>query len=40
LGEGDYPDSLPEMFNGRRCFTITTDQAVWDEAVQDWLERH
>jgi hypothetical protein len=40
LGEGAYPDSLPEIFNGRPCFTITTDASVWDRAVQSWLERH
>jgi hypothetical protein len=34
LGDGPYPDSLPS------CFTITTDQAVWDDAVADWYARH
>lgn len=30
LGEGEFPDSLPD------CFTITTEKAVWDEAVAAW----
>ena len=30
LGEGDFPSSLPD------CFTITTEKAVWDEAVVAW----
>lgn len=30
LGEGPYPDPLPD------CFTITTDPAVWDRAVDRW----
>jgi len=34
LGEGPYPTELPA------CFTITTDRAVWDDAVADWIRRH
>lgn len=34
LGEGDFPaDPLPD------CFTITTDPAVWDDAVAAWHDR-
>ncbi|HHY87784.1 MAG TPA: hypothetical protein GYA06_02520 [Chloroflexi bacterium] len=40
LGEGPFPDPLPLMHNGRTCFTITTDPAVWEQAVLDWLVRH
>jgi hypothetical protein len=40
LGEGAYPGSLPETFDGSSCFTITTDKSVWDNAVQDWMDRH
>jgi hypothetical protein len=34
LGPGDFPAELPA------CFTVTTDRAVWDDAVADWLDRH
>jgi hypothetical protein len=34
LGPGPFPAPLPE------CFTVTTDRAVWDNAVADWLQRH
>jgi hypothetical protein len=34
LGAGAYPAPLP------RCFTITTDRAVWDDAVAAWKQRH
>jgi hypothetical protein len=40
LGNGAYPDTLPETFNGQPCFTITTDKSVWDNAVQNWLNQH
>lgn len=40
LGDGAYPDPLPRTFNGKPCFTITTDKAVWDKAVQNWMDRH
>lgn len=30
LGDGPYPEPLPD------CFTVTTDRAVWDEAVTAW----
>ena len=40
LGDGAYPDTLPETFNGQPCFTITTDKTVWDNAVQSWMNRH
>jgi hypothetical protein len=40
LGDGPYPDPLPTTFNGEPCFTITTDQTVWDNAVKDWMNRH
>jgi hypothetical protein len=34
LGDGPYPDPLPD------CFTVTTDPAVWDDAVAAWQARH
>jgi len=34
LGEGEYPDPLPDGF------TISTDRSVWDNAVADWMFRH
>jgi hypothetical protein len=40
LGEGVYPDSLPNTFNGQECFSITTDKTIWDNAVQEWMDRH
>lgn len=40
LGDGAYPDTLPNTFNGQECFSITTDKTVWDNAVQDWMNRH
>lgn len=40
LGEGAYPDSLPNTFNGQECFSITTDKTIWDNAVQEWMDRH
>lgn len=40
LGEGDFPDPLPETFDGQPCFTITTDPTVWDSAVQQWKLHH
>ena len=40
LGEGDFPDPLPETFRGQPCFTITTDPTVWDGAVQQWKLHH
>lgn len=33
LGEGDFPGWLPD------CFTLTRDQSVWDEAVEEWHAR-
>ena len=35
LGPGDFPAPLPA-----ECFTVTTDRAVWDNAVADWVARH
>jgi hypothetical protein len=40
LGDGAYPDPLPETFDGQPCFTITTDKTIWDHAVQNWMDRH
>jgi hypothetical protein len=40
LGDGPYPDPLPKTFNGKPCFTITTDKTVWDNAVQNWIAHH
>ena len=40
LGEGDFPNPLPETFEGQPCFTITTDRTVWDSAVQQWKLYH
>jgi hypothetical protein len=40
LGKGPYPDPLPETFQGKPCFTITTDITVWNQAVQNWLRWH
>jgi hypothetical protein len=40
LGTGDYPDPLPTTFDGKPCFTITRDRAVWDRAVSAWRSRH
>lgn len=40
LGEGAYPDTLPETFDGTPCFTVTNDITIWEDAVQSWLERH
>jgi hypothetical protein len=34
LGDGDFPGVLPS------CFTLTTDKAVWDNAVAGWKTRH
>jgi hypothetical protein len=34
LGPGSFPSALPP------CFTVTTDRAVWDNAVADWITRH
>ena len=34
LGGGLYPAPLPA------CFTVTTDRAVWDDAVASWKLRH
>ena len=34
LGAGPYPAALPS------CFTITTEVAVWDDAVAGWAARH
>jgi hypothetical protein len=34
LGSGPFPATLPS------CFTITTDRAVWDNAVASWIARH
>lgn len=34
LGPGEYPALLPD------CFTITRDQAVWDDAVAAWKAAH
>jgi hypothetical protein len=39
LGAGDFPDPLPKTFNGKQCFTITTDKTGWDNAVQGWMSR-
>lgn len=33
LGDGPYPDPLPG------CFTVTTDEAVWERAVAAWAPR-
>ena len=40
LGDGPYPDPLPETFDGKQCFTITTDKTVWDKALDNWMNRH
>lgn len=40
LGDGPYPDPLPETFDGKPCFTIITDKTVWDNAIQSWMDRH
>jgi len=40
LGKGAYPDPLPKTWSGKPCFTITTDKAVWDQAVQEWTSQH
>jgi hypothetical protein len=34
LGTGSYPATMPS------CFTITTDKAIWDNAVAKWLAAH
>ena len=34
LGSGPFPKPLPS------CFTVTTDRAVWDDAVADWKASH
>lgn len=34
LGAGPYPEPMPS------CFRITTDVAVWDDAVAVWVARH
>ncbi len=34
LGSGDYPVPLP------RCFTLTRDKSVWDNAVANWKAKH
>jgi hypothetical protein len=34
LGPGSYPAPLPS------CVRVTTDRAVWDEAVAAWRKRH
>ena len=40
LGKGAYPATLPTSINAQPCFTITTDKAVWDNAVNIWKKRH
>ena len=40
LGSGPFPKSLPSTFNGKPCFTITTDKSVWDKAVAQWKANH
>jgi len=40
LGSGPFPETLPATFNGKPCFTITTDQSVWDTAVAQWKANH
>jgi len=48
LGAGNFNDELrargeqglPATFNGKPCFTITTDQSVWDTAVAQWKANH
>ena len=34
LGSGPYPADVPS------CFTVTTDRAVWDDAVAAWKAAH
>jgi hypothetical protein len=34
LGEGDFPEELPD------CFSVIRDRSVWDEARQAWLDAH
>jgi len=34
LGSGPYPAEVPS------CFTVTTDRAVWDDAVAAWKAAH
>lgn len=34
LGSGEFPETLPS------CFTVTTDESVWDDAVAEWRARH
>lgn len=33
LGDGEFPEELPD------CFEVTTDEAVWDDAVAAWHRR-
>ncbi len=40
LGSGRFPEPLPSTFNGKPCFTITTDKSVWDTAVAQWRANH
>jgi len=40
LGSGPFPEPLPSTFNGKPCFTITTDKSVWDRAVTQWKAKH
>jgi len=48
LGPGNFNDvlrargeqALPATFNGKPCFTITTDKSVWDTAVAQWKANH
>ena len=34
LGSGPFPKALPS------CFTVTTNRAVWDDAVAAWKANH
>lgn len=34
LGKGPYPDRLP------KCFRVTRDRRVWDDAVAQWYDAH
>ena len=40
LGAGPFPEPLPTTFNGKPCFTVTTDKRVWDNAVAQWKATH
>lgn len=35
LGEGDFPENLPEG-----CFRVIRDRSVWERARRDWLAAH